>query len=146
MRKPSSTANQTAHRHAAEYRQRARELIDRAWNIPGEGDRRHMLDLAATYERTADALAPVLALCVGAPDDPSSPLFAEEAADYLLAREIPVAFRYVNTPGRTAAEIRRAVDRHRALALFAMASQDKPVTELRRSFTRAFDADAESAP
>ena len=58
MRKPSSTANQTAHRHAAEYRQRARELIDRAWNIPGEGDRRHMLDLAATYERTADTLAP----------------------------------------------------------------------------------------
>ena len=58
LRKPSGTATQAATRHAAEYRQRARELIDQAWHVPGEGDRRHMLDLAAIYERTADALAP----------------------------------------------------------------------------------------
>ena len=51
-------ATQAASRHAAEYRQRARELIDQAWDIPGEGDRRHFLELAAAYERTADALAP----------------------------------------------------------------------------------------
>ena len=49
---------QAATRHAAEYRQRARELIDQAWDISGEDDRRHMRELAAIYERTADALAP----------------------------------------------------------------------------------------
>jgi hypothetical protein len=49
---------QAASRHAGEYRQRARELIDQAWDIPGADDRRHMLELAAIYERTADSLAP----------------------------------------------------------------------------------------
>ena len=42
------------YRHAAEYRQRARELVDQAWGVPGEGDRKHFLELAAIYERTAD--------------------------------------------------------------------------------------------
>ena len=51
---------QAASRHAAEYRQRARELINQAWHIPAEGDRRHFLELAASYERAADALAPAV--------------------------------------------------------------------------------------
>jgi hypothetical protein len=44
------------------YRQRARELADQAEDIPGAADRRHMLELAATYERTADNLAPAPAI------------------------------------------------------------------------------------
>jgi hypothetical protein len=52
--------DRVAHRHAAEYRQRARELIDQAWHIPGEGDRKHFLELAAIYERTAESLAPAI--------------------------------------------------------------------------------------
>ena len=52
-------ANRTANRRAALCRHRARELIERAKDIPGEDDRRHMLELAATYERTADNLAPL---------------------------------------------------------------------------------------
>ena len=48
-----------AHRQAALYRQRARDLVQRAKDIPAECDRRHMLELAATYERTADSLVPL---------------------------------------------------------------------------------------
>ena len=51
--------NRTAHRRAALYRHRARDLVQRAKDIPAECDRRHMLELAAIYERTADTLAPV---------------------------------------------------------------------------------------
>ena len=51
-------ANRTANRHAALHRQRARELIERAKDIPAEHSR-HMLELVATYERTADSLVPV---------------------------------------------------------------------------------------
>jgi hypothetical protein len=58
-------ANRIANRHAALYRQRARDLIERARNIPAEHSR-HMLELAATYERTADYLAPAPATSEGA--------------------------------------------------------------------------------
>lgn len=51
-------APQAASRHASEYRARARELIDRAEHVAAEDDRRHMRELAAIYQRTADALAP----------------------------------------------------------------------------------------
>ena len=49
--------NRAARRHAALYRQRARDLIERAKGVPAEHSR-HMLELATTYERTADNLAP----------------------------------------------------------------------------------------
>jgi hypothetical protein len=48
-----------ASRRAAAYRQRARELAEVAaheWR--DEGRRRHLVELAAQYQRTADALAP----------------------------------------------------------------------------------------
>ena len=51
-------ANRVANRRAGLYRHRARELAERAKEIPGEDDRRHMIELAAIYERTADNLAP----------------------------------------------------------------------------------------
>ena len=51
-------ATRTANRRAALYRQRARDLVEHAKDIPGEDDRRHMLELAAIYERTADDRAP----------------------------------------------------------------------------------------
>jgi hypothetical protein len=54
-------ANRTANRHAALYRHRARELIERAKDIPAEHSH-HVLELAATYERTADSLAPAPAV------------------------------------------------------------------------------------
>jgi hypothetical protein len=53
---------QTASRHAAEYRQRARELADQAEDVAAEWDRKHFLELAATYERAADSLAPAPAV------------------------------------------------------------------------------------
>jgi hypothetical protein len=55
-------ANRTANRRAGMYRHRARDLVQRAKDIPDESDRRHMLELAATYERTADNLAPAPAV------------------------------------------------------------------------------------
>jgi hypothetical protein len=48
-----------ADRAANRYRHRARDLVQRAKDLPAECDRRHMLELAATYERTADSLVPV---------------------------------------------------------------------------------------
>ena len=48
-------AGRAANRRAALYRYRARDLVQRAKDLPAECDRRHMLELAATYERTADA-------------------------------------------------------------------------------------------
>ena len=50
--------DRTARRRAGMYRHRARDLVERAKDIPAECDRRHMLELAAIYERTADNLAP----------------------------------------------------------------------------------------
>ena len=52
-------ADRHAHRRAGAYRARARELAQAAahgWR--DEGRRQHMLDLAKSYERTADAMAP----------------------------------------------------------------------------------------
>jgi hypothetical protein len=60
-------------RRAGMYRHRAHELAERAKEIPGEDDRRHMLELAATYERTADSLAP-------APPSTTAAAFSELAA------------------------------------------------------------------
>ena len=51
--------NRHAHRRAGAYRQRARELSEAAtheWR--DEGRRQHLRDLAKSYERTADAMAP----------------------------------------------------------------------------------------
>ena len=64
-------ANRTVNRHAALYRQRARELIDQAWDIPSAEDSRHMLELAAIYQRAADSLAPT------PPPSPSSQIFCD---------------------------------------------------------------------
>ena len=49
-----------AHRQAQVYRQRARVLTEAAAHeFRDEGRRRHMLDLAATYQRVADEMAPL---------------------------------------------------------------------------------------
>ena len=52
------TPSRAAHRQAALYRQRGRDLTQCADDAASDCDRRHMLELAAIYERTADALAP----------------------------------------------------------------------------------------
>jgi hypothetical protein len=65
--KRGSMAGRAANRRAALYRHRARDLVQRAKDIRGECDRRHMLELAATYERTADNLAPA-----PAPSEPAT--------------------------------------------------------------------------
>ena len=45
-------------RRAGTYRQRAKQLADAAAHeVRDEGRRQHLFDLAATYRRTADALA-----------------------------------------------------------------------------------------
>ena len=48
-----------AHRRAGAYRSRARELTEAAVHeFRDEGRRLHMLDLAQTYQRVADEMAP----------------------------------------------------------------------------------------
>jgi hypothetical protein len=46
-------------RRAGEYRNRALQLENRAAKVRDAADRRHMLELAATLRRAADAMAPV---------------------------------------------------------------------------------------
>lgn len=70
MRQRVATTH-AASRHAAEYRQRARELIEQAQDIPEHS--RHMLELAGAYERAADSLAP-------APPSTTAAAFSELAA------------------------------------------------------------------
>ena len=41
------------------YRQRARELIEAAWRTNDISRKKHLFDLAKTYERTADVMAPL---------------------------------------------------------------------------------------
>ncbi len=50
-----------ANRRAAEYRQRAYELAQRAANEPHADRKQHMLNLVEAYECTADELAPARA-------------------------------------------------------------------------------------
>jgi hypothetical protein len=45
-------------RRAGLYRQGAQQLATRAAGVRGKGDRRHLPNLAAIYERTAGNLAP----------------------------------------------------------------------------------------
>ena len=52
-------ADRSARRRAGVYRHRAAALAEMAKGARDESDRRHMLELAATHERTADSLAPV---------------------------------------------------------------------------------------
>jgi hypothetical protein len=68
-------ANRTANRRAALFRQRARDLVQRAKDVPDKSDQHHLLELAATYERTADSLAPL-------------PAPVSEAANVFTRREI----------------------------------------------------------
>ena len=47
------------HRRAGVYRHRAQELIEAAKHeLRDEGRRRHLHELAATYQRVADEMAP----------------------------------------------------------------------------------------
>ena len=49
-----------ASRRAGIYRHRAKQLAESAAHeFRDEGRRRHLLDLAATYQRVADAMAPL---------------------------------------------------------------------------------------
>ena len=50
-------AQPIAIRRASIYRQRARQLADAAAREPREIERRHLLGLAAMYQRSADDLA-----------------------------------------------------------------------------------------
>jgi hypothetical protein len=52
-------SDRAANRRAALYRHRARDLVQRAKDLPAECDRATCFELAATYERTADSLMPV---------------------------------------------------------------------------------------
>ena len=51
-------AQPIAIRRAAIYRQRAQQLTETAKDLRDEVDRRHLRDLAATFQRAADAMAP----------------------------------------------------------------------------------------
>ena len=51
-------ADRASHRRAAVYRNRARNLTEIADREPFEDRRRHMLDVAASYQRAADLMAP----------------------------------------------------------------------------------------
>jgi hypothetical protein len=51
-------ADQSAHRRAARYRSRAHSLTENAQREPFQDRRRYMLDVAASYRRAADQMAP----------------------------------------------------------------------------------------
>jgi hypothetical protein len=44
---------------ALAYRARARELIEAAWRTNDISRKQHLFDLAKTYQRTADVMAPL---------------------------------------------------------------------------------------
>jgi hypothetical protein len=87
---------------------------------------------------SADAFAWVLRLCADAPDDANASDFAERGAAYLREHELAVGLPYVNSPGPTAVEIRRAVQRRRQLAGFAVANQGRAPADLRAAFRAEF--------
>ena len=64
-------AQPIATRRAAAYRQRAQQLSQIAANEWRADVRRHMLGQAATFQRTADAMAPT------PPPSPSSQIFRD---------------------------------------------------------------------
>jgi hypothetical protein len=45
-------------RRASVYRQRAQQLTETAAQLRDDVDRKHLRDLAATFQRAADAMAP----------------------------------------------------------------------------------------
>lgn len=94
--------------------------------------------LLEVLDAAPDTFASVLALCEGAPGDGSADGFARAAAAYLLDHRIPVGLQYANSPGRTAAQVRLAVERHRRLAGFALGHRRDPPAELRAAFLREF--------
>ena len=59
-------ADRSARRRAGVFRHRAQQLLERAKDVAAECDHKHLRDLAAIYERTADSLAPVPATSEGA--------------------------------------------------------------------------------
>jgi hypothetical protein len=50
--------DRSATRRAGVYRHRAQELAEEARHVRDEADRKHLLELAATYRRAADQMAP----------------------------------------------------------------------------------------
>jgi hypothetical protein len=102
-----------------------------------DGDGRSWLQEVLTG--SSEPLARVLGLCDGAPEDASAPDFVGDAVAYLLSHQVPVGLQYVNSPGRTASDIRLAVERHRRLAGFALGHQGDPPAELRADFLREFE-------
>jgi hypothetical protein len=55
---PADGDPDTSRRRADVLRHSARELAEKAKRVRDEGDRRHALDLVATYQRAADEMAP----------------------------------------------------------------------------------------
>jgi hypothetical protein len=94
--------------------------------------------LVELFNRSGAALAPVLAMCAGAPADASMPGFAQAAATHLLGWQLPVSLQYANSPGRSVIDIRLAIERHRRLAGFALAHQHDSPEVLRPAFLEAF--------
>ena len=112
-------------------------------SVDVDGDARaYLVDLLSG---AGTVLAPVLALCDGAPADAAAPEFVDAGTAYLLARRIRIGLVYANSPGRSAAEITLAVERHRRLAGFALGHQalaaagdEASLADLRRSFLAVF--------
>jgi hypothetical protein len=122
-----------------ELRQHTRRRLDHPtliWSTDVDGDVRSYLVEILTASRAA--LAPVLALCVDAPTDPAASDFVERAVEYLLVRELRVGLQYANSPGRSAIEIRRAVDLRRKLAGFALGHQHDAPADRRAAFVETF--------
>jgi hypothetical protein len=119
-------------------RLRRRPLTDAVLVLSADVDGTAEAWLDEVLRQDPDVLAEVLSHCTDAPDDPTVHDFPERAAAFLLARRVPVALHYVNDPGHTAGEVRRAVRRHRALAGFALGHRHSTPAERRAAFMAAF--------
>ena len=93
-----------------------------------------------------DAFATILGCCAGGPSDAASPGFAADAVAFLTGHAIPIGLQFATSPDRTVQEVRRAVDLHLRLAMFALDHQDSPPAALRAAFMAAFPPSAAHAP
>jgi len=109
------------------------------WSNDVDGDvRSYLVEILSVSRGT---LGPVLALCADAPQDPADSEFVDRAAEFLLGHELRIGLQYTNSPGRSASEVRRAVDQRRKLAGFALAYQQDSPSVRRAAFVETFEID-----
>ncbi len=102
--------------------------------------------LREVLEQDPDTFASILRHCAGAPADPAGDDFVRRACAYLLRYRAPASLHFVNDEGRTVTEIRSALQRHRALAGFAMGHRNDTPARRRAAFLSEFGRPQNGGP